>query len=930
MRSMKKFYSIILLLLALADVHALAQGTAFTYQGRLNDGANPANGFYDFRFRLASDPLANNYIGSNVFSNDVQVTAGLFTVTLDFGPNIFMGSNIWLEVDVRTNGGSSYTILNPLQPLTPSPYAIFAGIAGTVTNGAITSTQLASGSVGTTQIQSSAINASQIASGQVVKSLNGLEDDVTLTPGTNVSINAFGNSLQISETNPGWSLTGNSGTTPGANFVGTTDNQPLQLHVNGGRALRIEPNTNGAPNIIAGSQINSVANGLVGATIAGGGATNWSGIAYSNTVLGNFGTIGGGYGNILDSYAGVIAGGYQNANHGFAGFLGAGDGNVIVGAGGGDGAVLVGGYGNTNGGEAAVIGGGQNNFIGGSADHAFIGAGADNSIIGAAGPSFGAIAGGLSNNIGINVSYGTIGGGLSNAVTGSFGLVPGGTLNVASNYSFAAGYRAKATNSSSFVWSDTSGLDFGSTANNQFNVRATGGARFITGGAGLTVDGAPVFATSSGITIQQNTNGAPNVIEGSPANSVSNTVVGATISGGGALNYQGGYSPNIVNGNFGTVGGGLYNVASGPGSTIGGGGTDGSAIFGNTASGTLATISGGMDNSAGGYYSFIGGGFGNSAGYYGVTGGGDANNTSGDYSFIGGGDHNTASGQFSVVCGGQYNSAVGDDSFAGGQEAHANHRGSFVWADSQIGSFSSSANDQFAVRAFGGANFQTASGFTANCTSGSINLSSSAGVSMSASSGAITATPSGGMTVTVSGSHGLSPAAFYINSTSGNGVAFYATETSSDAAVVCNNAGTGSLIKAFNGGGNPAFEVVHDGTVYSKGVALTSDRNAKENFSPINTSAVLEKVAAMPITSWRYKNDEATHIGPVAQDFHAAFNLNGNDDKRISVVDEGGVALAAIQGLNQKLKEKDAQIQDLQKSIAELKAMVAQLAARNR
>src|SRR5436305_3176677 len=81
-----------------------AQGTAFTYQGRLNDTASAANGNYDFRFRLASDALANNYIGGNVFTNGVRVSSGLFTVTLDFGVGIFTGSNLWLEVDVRTNG----------------------------------------------------------------------------------------------------------------------------------------------------------------------------------------------------------------------------------------------------------------------------------------------------------------------------------------------------------------------------------------------------------------------------------------------------------------------------------------------------------------------------------------------------------------------------------------------------------------------------------------------------------------------------------------------------------------------------------------------------------------------------------------------------------------------------------------------------------
>ena len=80
---------------------------------------------------------------------------------------------------------------------------------------------------------------------------------------------------------------------------------------------------------------------------------------------------------------------------------------------------------------------------------------------------------------------------------------------------------------------------------------------------------------------------------------------------------------------------------------------------------------------------------------------------------------------------------------------------------------------------------------------------------------------------------------------------------------------------------------------------------------------------------------DVQHIGPMAQDFHAAFGLNGADDKHISVVDEGGVALAAIQGLNQKLNEKDAEIQDLKrqndslaKQLNHLESVVESLADR--
>ena len=84
-----------------------------------------------------------------------------------------------------------------------------------------------------------------------------------------------------------------------------------------------------------------------------------------------------------------------------------------------------------------------------------------------------------------------------------------------------------------------------------------------------------------------------------------------------------------------------------------------------------------------------------------------------------------------------------------------------------------------------------------------------------------------------------------------------------------------------------------------------SDRNAKENFAPVDGSEVLEKVMALPVQTWNYKTegDAIRHLGPVAQDFHAAFGL-GNDDKHLAALDSTGVALAAIQGLNRKLEEQ--------------------------
>src|SRR5881628_1592631 len=104
---MKKRTLLILFHLALglaAAPFARAQGTAFTYQGRLNDGANPADGTYNLRFALFDALTVGNQIGLPLTNAPVGVTNGLFTVTLDFGPGVFPGADRFLEIGTRTNG----------------------------------------------------------------------------------------------------------------------------------------------------------------------------------------------------------------------------------------------------------------------------------------------------------------------------------------------------------------------------------------------------------------------------------------------------------------------------------------------------------------------------------------------------------------------------------------------------------------------------------------------------------------------------------------------------------------------------------------------------------------------------------------------------------------------------------------------------------
>ena len=187
------------------------QTTAFTYQGQLRDGGTNANGTYAMTFKLYDAVSGGGQIGSTI-SNSATLANGLFTVNLDFGAGAFNGNARWLDITVATD------TLTPRVQVLPTPYAQFAVVAATVTNGAIMNAQLAASAVATTNIQNNAItttqiaggavtnrnltanavNATNISGGQVVKSLNGLTDAVSLSAGNNVTLTTNGNFLQIS------------------------------------------------------------------------------------------------------------------------------------------------------------------------------------------------------------------------------------------------------------------------------------------------------------------------------------------------------------------------------------------------------------------------------------------------------------------------------------------------------------------------------------------------------------------------------------------------------------------------------------------------------------------------------------------------------------------------------------------------------------
>ena len=233
-------------------------GTAFTYQGRLNDGGSPANGVYDLQFILFDALLGGSPVGPTLAQDDVAVTEGLFTVALDFGA-LFPGEQRFLEVGVRPGGSSgAYTILTPRQELTPGPNALFSatapwtGITGKppgfaddvdddvlgallcvngevakfdgtdwvcgvdadttytagpgltlsgtvfgVAAGGVTTVMLADDGVTTAKVADGTLLGSDVASGQVVRSLNAQADGVTLAGTNGLSVTAAAGAVTV-------------------------------------------------------------------------------------------------------------------------------------------------------------------------------------------------------------------------------------------------------------------------------------------------------------------------------------------------------------------------------------------------------------------------------------------------------------------------------------------------------------------------------------------------------------------------------------------------------------------------------------------------------------------------------------------------------------------------------------------------------------
>ncbi len=414
---------------------------------------------------------------------------------------------------------------------------------------------------------------------------------------------------------------------------------------------------------------------------------------------------------------------------------------------------------------------------------------------------------------------------------------------------------------------------------------------------------------------------SPNLLGGSSANGVTTGTIGSVISGGGnatepniaANNYTviGGGSGNSANGGsstigggngntttnpFDTVGGGEGNIASGGDSTVGGG-------DGNTASGTTSVAGGGGTNIASGNYSVVGGGDTNTAsGTAAVAGGGAGNTANGDYAAIGGGASNTASGEDAAIAGGWRNISSGNETFVGGgvdNEAS----GSYAAVS---GGYLNTASGTYATVA--GGNGNTASGESSTVGGGEGNLAAGdySFVTGYYAENQYTA------------HDGVFLFADY------NSFLFYSTAANQFRARATGGVQFVTAIDGTTGADAAGVQVAAGGGSWS----ALSDRSLKANLAAVDSQAVLEAVTEMPISTWNYTAQEPSirHIGPMAQDFYAAFNV-GEDERHITTIDADGVALAAIQGLNEVVEEKETRIAALEAQVADLQQNSVQQAS---
>ena len=898
-----------ILFFVLATQHSWAQiPETMSYQGVLTDASGtPLSGSYSLLFIIYDFATGGNWLWAETHRG-IEVVDGVFSVILGetIPLNLAFDKQYWLAIAIE--GGVELT---PRIRLTSAPYSLNAR-----------------------SVADNAVTAAKILP-DVVSSVDGVSNDggdIDLVAGTNITItpNDAANTITISSTGggsfSGWSLTGNSGTIPGTNFLGTTDDQPLELWVNSLRAMRLSPHST-SPNIIGGYKDNWIGSSVYGAIVAGGGQ-----FGEVNRVTDRYGVVSGGSknqagddaGTVDDANYATVGGGYDNTASGSTATVSGGSGNVASGAG----AAIGGGISNNATVDLSTIAGGSGNIV--TDDNGTVGGGKDNQAGDNAGTtedaSFATVGGGSDNKatsicttIGggngneASEDYATVAGGINNEATAHSATISGGSVNeaIATHTTIGGGYGNQATGQYSTIDGG-----YGNEANGE--CATVGGGRYNVANAPYaTIAGGgsnePVSPQGNRVTDWFGTIGGGKDNQAGDNAGTTADASCATIGGG---------RDNIASGWNTTVGGGINNTASGDNAAVGGGGGNTSSGYfasisggySNTASGSYATVGGGESNAASSFYTAVGGGFGNRVtDNYGVVGGGGNNlagndNTATDdanFATVSGGEDNVASGYHSTVGGGLDNEATGHGATIGG--------GGCYFPGYGYSGNEASGN----LSTVGGGYANHATGFAATVCGGEGNIASG-----------MDATVCGGMGNTASGDRSF--AAGRYASAQHNGCFVWGDDT----AASVTSTGEDQFIARASGG-----VWFYSKSDLTKGVRLdpdatnwtgfsTSDKSLKHNIRQMDGRDVLNRLVQIPISRWAYRSQDPRieHIGPMSQDFHAAFGV-GADDRHIDTVDADGVALAAIQGLYELVKEKDAKIIAQQEQIATLEARLAALEA---
>jgi hypothetical protein len=357
----------------------------------------------------------------------------------------------------------------------------------------------------------------------------------------------------------------------------------------------------------------------------------------------------------------------------------------------------------------------------------------------------------------------------------------------------------------------------------------------------------------------------------------------------------------------GTVCGGSDNSADAIHATVGGGTQNSAAV-------QYAVVSGGLRNLANATRATVGGGYNNSASRLDATvSGGARNSATGIHATVSGGSQNTASGYDAAIGGGSFNAATGTRATVGG------------------GSENTASN--FDATVSGGAG-NTASGTHATVGGGLGNVASGlyamvAGGYGNTSAGSYAVVP-GGLQNQAAGDHSFAAGHQATVGAEHPGTFLFADAKDAVFPSVAANefavraTGGVRLVSAVDSQGQPIAGV--ELPPGSGSWSMLSTREAKAELVPIDGVQIVDALADLPISTWSYRSQSGSirHIGPLAQDFHAAFGL-GEDEQHISALDADGVALAAVQGVYQLLQERDALVAEQQVRIEALEARLASL-----